>query len=108
MISREVVDRLVEELDGHSIFHPRALIELGLPLEAVDNLTREHRSSNCVGGQLTSKGRTVDSLFGIYGLDALRWLATAVQADTKNCQATGRGTLAEQYKDAILAAVQAG
>ena len=105
MISKEAVNRLIEELDGHSIFRPGFLIELGLPIEAVDDLTQEHKSSNCAGGQLTTNGRSVESIFGICGLDALRWLAKAVEADTKSCQAIGRGRLAELYKEAILAAV---
>ena len=105
MISKDAVRKLVEELDGHSIFHPRALIELGLPLEAADDLTEEHKSSNAVGGQLIANDKRVESIFGIYGIDALRSIAKAVNADTSSVTASGRGTRAEQYKDAILSAI---
>lgn len=105
MISKDAVRKLVEELDGHSIFHPRVLIELGLPLEAADDLTKEHKSTNDVGGQLIANGKRVESIFGIGGIDALRWIAKAVNADTRRCQAMGRGRLAELYKESILSAI---
>lgn len=105
MISKDAVRKLVEELDGRSIFTPRVLIEFGLPLHAADDLTKEHKSCNEAGGQLVKGNKRVESIFGIDGIDALRWIAKAVNADTRNCQAIGRGTLAELYKAAILAAI---
>jgi len=85
--------------DGHGIVRPEALVDAGLPVEVVAHLTRTHRSDGSPKGTLFVDGRPVESLTGVYGLDALRFLAAALGVEYRD--AIGRGFEAQNIKAAL-------
>jgi hypothetical protein len=74
---------------GHNILDPKAFLEAGIPSDVVTHLTRTHKSDGSPKGSIFVRGHAVKSLEGIYGLDALRFFASAL--DVKYKDAIGRG-----------------
>jgi len=85
--------------DGHGIVEPAALIDAGLPEEVVAQLTATHRSGDDHKSTLYVDGRPVEAVTGVYGLDALRFIALAlgVAYPTK----LGRGSQAAAIRSAL-------
>ena len=91
--------KAVEICDGHTIFAPRAFLDAGLPARVVEHLTRTHRSDGSPKGSLYTGGRVVPELKGVYGLDALRFLADGLGVTYG--RKMGRGSQAEAIKRAL-------
>lgn len=109
MMTPETILRLADECDGWSILCPDGLREIGLPDSAAAELAQcfesnpqEYKQTIFVDGKMTNQ------LFGIYSLDLLAWLAEFVSADLSEVVATGRGTRARQFQDAIRARLAEG
>ena len=96
----EVILAAANICDGHTIFKPEAFIKAGLPDGVVDHLTREYRSDTSdPKSTLFVDGQVVKSLTGVYGLQMLRFLASALDVEYR--AALGRGFEAQN----ILAAL---
>jgi len=96
----EVVLRAAAVCDGHTVLDPRAFLDAGLPMDVVDHLTRTHRSDpSHPKSTLFVDGRPVEELSGVYGLDALRFLADAL--GVAYARALGRGFEARNIRAAL-------
>ena len=95
----ETILRAAGLCDGHSILKPQPFIEAGLPQEVVAHLTRTYRSDGSPKGTIFVQGRPVAELEGVYGLDLLRFLATALGVEYR--QALGRGFEAQNIRHAL-------
>lgn len=89
----------VRRCDGHSILKPEALVEAGLPPAVVEHLTTTHRSDGTPKGTIFVAGRAVKELGGVYGLDALRFFASALGVEYRD--AIGRGFEAQNIQTAL-------
>ena len=90
-----------ERCDGHGILSPDAFTDAGLPVEVVAHLTRTYRSDGSPKGTIFVNDEPVKELSGVYGLDMLRFLATAL--DVKYARAMGRGFEARNIQAALRA-----
>ncbi len=97
--SPETILRAASLCDGHSVLKPDAFTEAGLPAEVVEHVTREYRSDGTPKGTLFVNGRAVESLTGVYGLDLLRFLASALGVEYR--PALGRGFEATNIVSAL-------
>jgi hypothetical protein len=97
----EVIFRAASLCDGHSILKPAALIDAGLPPEVVAHLTTTYKSDGSPKGTIFVGGRAVKRLTGVYGLDALRFLARALDVEYRD--AIGRGFEAQNIRAALHA-----
>ena len=95
----EAILRAAARCDGHCILNPEALTEAGLPPAVVGHLTRTHRSDGTPEGTIFVAGEPVAELRGVYGLDALRFLAAALGVDYP--PALGRGFEAANIRQAL-------
>jgi hypothetical protein len=95
----QVILRAAALCDGHCILKPEALLEAGLPAAVVEHLTATHRSDGTPKGTLFVAGQPVAELRGVYGLDALRFLAAALGVEYR--RALGRGFEAANIRDAL-------
>jgi hypothetical protein len=101
-MTSETIERLTNQCNGWTIHDPDALVELGLPQAEADKLTKVFESDFSRGtSTIFVNGKRTNHLRGIDSLDLLYRLATVVNADCSGCVAIGRGTSAEQYKNAI-------
>ena len=64
--------------DGHNIIDPAALIEAGLPEQAVAYFTETLKSDGTHKGTIFVEGQPVDELAGVYGLRLLEGIAGAL------------------------------
>ncbi|HEY8684787.1 MAG TPA: hypothetical protein VIO57_04195 [Chloroflexota bacterium] len=87
--------------DGHTIFKPQAFLDAGLPNEIVEHVTRKHGSDGSPKGTIFVDGQPVTALTGVYGLDLLRFLATALNVEYRS--AIGRGFEAQNIQSALHA-----
>jgi hypothetical protein len=85
----EVILKAAGHCGGHNILDPKAFLEAGIPPDVVTHLTRTYKSDGSPKGSIFVRGQAVKSLEGIYGLDALRFFAAAL--DVKYKDAIGRG-----------------
>lgn len=85
--------------DGHSILKPEALADAGLPAAVVEYLTNTYQSDGTPKGTIFVAGHPVAELRGVYGLDALRFLAAAL--GVKYRSAIGRGFEAQNIQAAL-------
>lgn len=105
-MTNETVLKLIEECDGWSILDPSGLRQIGLPATWADDLTQCFESDFSRGtSTIHVSGRPTNQLSGIRDLDLLHRLAKHVNANLDGVKAIGRGTRAEQLKDAICAAL---
>lgn len=95
----DIILRAADLCDGHSILKPQAFIEAGLPQEVVNHLTRTYRSDGTPKGTIFVNGRPVQELAGVYGLDLLRFLASALEVEYQS--AMGRGFEAQNIQVAL-------
>ena len=95
----EVILRAADRCDGHGILNPEALTEAGLPPAVVEHLTSTHRSDGTPKGTIFVAGEPVAELRGVYGLDALRFLAAALGVEYPS--ALGRGFEAANIRQAL-------
>jgi len=92
---------VLKHCDGHTIYAPKTFTDIGVPDKLVKSWTSIHESDGTSKGSITSEGRIVEKLEGVYGLSVLTNLTTLLNVDDKSCFAMGRGTLARQYITAI-------
>ena len=97
--SPEVILRAASLCDGHTVFKPEAFTDAGLPVEVVEHLTSEHHSDGSPKGTIFVDGQAVESLKGVYGLDVLRFLASALDLEYRD--AIGRGFQAQNIHAAL-------
>ncbi len=95
----ETILRAAARCDGHGILKPEALTDAGFPAEVVAYLTTRHQSDGSPKGTIFVNGEPVKELTGVYGLDALRFIADAL--DLKYQRALGRGTEAANIRSAL-------
>jgi hypothetical protein len=84
---------------GHNILKPAAMTEAGIPESVVTCLIRTYRSGETPKESLFVDGQRVETLQGIWGLDALRFFAGALDVEYE--QALGRGTEAARIRTAL-------
>jgi len=94
-----VLWRVAEMCDGHGIIDPTALIEAGLPAEAVSYFTETLKSDGTPKGTIFVDGQPVDSLIGAYGLRLLEAIAGAL--DVTYPSFMGRGYQARAIQSAL-------
>lgn len=95
----ESILRAASLCDGHAILKPEALTDAGLPPAVVQHLTRTYHSDGSPKGTIYVDGRAVKMLAGVYGLDALRFLAAGLGVDYR--PAIGRGSEAANIQAAL-------
>lgn len=101
------IEKVLDQCEGHDILCPDKLEGLGLPAEFVAKVTRIFESDfSRPTSTLFVEGRAVNQLRGVAGLDLLWAIAKEVDADTSRCCAMGRGTQADQLKEAITEQLQ--
>ncbi len=98
-LSPEILLKAASLCDGHSILKPEAFIEAGLPADVVEYLTRSYKSDGSPKGTIFVAGRPVKELKGVYGLDVLRFLASALGVEYRS--AIGRGFEAQNIQQAL-------
>src|SRR4051794_16391597 len=97
--SPEAILRAASLCDGHSILKPDALVAAGLPADVVEHLTTRYESDGSPKGTIFVGGRAVRRLTGVYGLDALRFMAAALGVEYRD--AIGRGFEAQNIRAAL-------
>ena len=95
----EVILRAAARCDGHTIFKPEAFTDAGLPAEVTQLFTRTYKSDGSPKGTIFVKGQPVKTLAGVYGLDLLRFIASALGVEYR--QAMGRGFEAQNIQIAL-------
>ena len=95
----EVILRAADVCDGHTIFKPEAFTQAGLPLEVVELHTRNYNSDGSHKGTIFVEGEPVEKLLGVYGLDLLKFVASALRIDYPS--ALGRGSQARKIQMAL-------
>ena len=95
----ETILAAADRCDGHTIFKPEAFLDAGMPHEVVELQTRRHGSDGSPKGTIFVDGQPVDALTGVYGLDLLRFLASALGVEYRS--AFGRGTEARHIQAAL-------
>lgn len=85
--------------DGHTIFKPEAFLDVGLPQPVVDYCTHDHASDGSPKGTIFVNGQPVKELSGVYGLDLLRFLASAL--GVTYARKFGRGSQAGAIQSAL-------
>jgi len=98
-LPREVILKAAGRCDGHNILDPKAFMDAGIPDAVVTHLTRTYQSDGSPKGSIFVNGKAVRSLKGIYGLDALRFFASALGVEYKD--AIGRGFEASNIHSAL-------
>lgn len=102
----EVILRAAGRCDGHSILKPEALTDAGLPSAVVEHLTATYRSDGTPKGTIFVDGEPVKELRGVYGLDVLRFFASALGVEYRD--AIGRGFEAQNIQTALRRHFEAG
>ncbi len=95
----EVILRAAGHCDGHSILKPELFIQAGLPQEVVDHVTRTYTSDGSPKGTIFVRGQPVKECQGVYGLDLLRFIASAIDLDYRS--PLGRGFVAQNIQQAL-------
>jgi acyl CoA:acetate/3-ketoacid CoA transferase len=98
-LSPDVILKATGLCDGHSIMKPEAFTDAGLPAEVVKHLTHTYKSDGSPKGTIFVKGKPVKELSGVYGLDMLRFIASALGVEYR--QAMGRGFEAQNIQIAL-------
>lgn len=100
--SSEIILKAAALCDGHTIFKPEAFTDLGLPVEIVNHLTANYTSSDGDPKYtIYVKGIAVKQLKGVYGLDVLRFIASALNVEYEG--KFGRGSQAHAIQQALYA-----
>lgn len=100
-IDPKIVLAAADICDGHTIFTPDAFLEIGVPQELVDRCTFEHESdfSNPKYTISGPDGKPLETLKGVYGLDALASMVRDFDLDYE--PKLGRGFQARVYQEAL-------
>lgn len=101
-ITVPTVLKVADAMDGHTIFEPEYLLELGLPAHVVEAYTVVFKSdlSHAKATIFDNKtGKPVKEQKGIYGLNLLTGLANSLQVKYPGC--LGRGTQAAKIRKAL-------
>jgi hypothetical protein len=85
--------------DGHTIVKPEAFLAAGLPQEIVEHVTRSHGSDGSAKRTIFVHGQPVKELSGVYGLDLLKFLASALAVPYE--RKLGRGSQAQAIQSAL-------
>lgn len=100
-IPASVVLAAADLCDGHTIFEPKAFLDVGVPQELVDRCTNTYESdfSNPKYTISGPDGKAVNQMRGIYGLDALSSMIRdfGIVAPAK----FGRGSQAYVWRDEL-------
>ena len=99
---RQALLRAVRLCDGHAILDPQAFLDAGLEPELVDACTETHKSDfSDPKRTLSQGGLPVAELRGIYGLNFLRRIASAL--GVPYAAKLGRGSQAHEIQRVLLA-----
>ena len=105
--SPDAILKSADRCDGHCILDPQAFLSVGLPAEVVAHLTRRHKSDlSDPKATLIVDGEAVKELSGVYGLELLQFLATALGVGFT--RALGRGREACNIQAALHEHFQRG
>jgi len=94
-----VLWRIATMCDGHGIIDPQAIIDAGLPADAVAYFTETLKSDGTPKGTIFVEGHPVDSLDGVYGLRLLEAIAAALNVSYPSFM--GRGYQARAIQAAL-------
>jgi len=100
-IDPKIVLAAADNCDGHTIFEPKMLIDLGVPQELVDRCTQVYES-NFDDPKYTISGpdgQPVEQLTGVYGLDVLESMVR--DFDLKYEPKFGRGSQARVFQEIL-------
>jgi acyl CoA:acetate/3-ketoacid CoA transferase len=97
--SPETILKAADRCDGHGILKPEAFVDAGLPAAVIHHLTRTYKSDGSPKGTIFVQGEPVKELSGVYGLDMLRFLASALGVEY--APALGRGLEARRIQAAL-------
>jgi hypothetical protein len=95
----EVILRAAALCDGHTILDPKAFLDAGLPVALVEHLSHTHSSDGTPKGTIFVDGQPVPEVQGVYGLDLLRFIASALDVDYPSC--LGRGFQASAIRESL-------
>ncbi len=100
-VDTQVLLRVVEQLDGHTLLKPAWLVEQGLSEKLVKLHTRRYASdwSSPKTMIFGPDGKVVPQLEAVYSLDLLAAIAREFQLEAGEC--LGRGTQAAEYRRVI-------
>lgn len=100
------IEHLLNDIgdDGHTIWDPVVL--KGFPQWFIDKHTKTYHSDGTGKGSITSEGKLVDSLEGVYGLQVLASLCNQLNLETHSFH--GRGSQAREYTRALREWVKGG
>ncbi len=97
---KAVLTKVIQSIDGHTIYDPKQFTELGLDGDIVAAFTKTLRSGNTPKETIfDDDGRKVASLKGVYGLDLLEFIAGTFGAESWKM---GRGSRAAHLTEQIL------
>jgi hypothetical protein len=100
-IPASVVLAAADICDGHTIFDPKAFLDVGVPQELVDRCTNIYESdfSNPKYTISGPDGKPVNHMRGVYGLDMLNSMVRDFDILTE--PKFGRGSQAQVWKEAL-------
>jgi hypothetical protein len=98
-MDKEVLKKVVTSVDGHTIYDPKKFTEAGLSKNLVSAFTRVHESGSHPKEQITSQGKVVDSLGGVYGLQLLEFIAGCFDVSSWKM---GRGSRADHLSEQLV------
>jgi len=100
-VDREVVLRVAEICDGHTIFKPEAFTEAGAPAALIAQHTTAYESDlSCAKATIFVDGKPVTQCVGVYGLDVIEQINDDLGLPSP--WQTGRGFRAQQCHANIL------
>ena len=100
-LDKDVVLAAASLCDGHGIFDPQALLDLGVPADVVEHNTTTYESDGSPKGSISnSRGDLLATCRGVYGLHFLEYLAGCFSLRYQ--RAFGRGTQARRIQEALF------
>jgi hypothetical protein len=100
---KAILRAVASDCDGHTIYLPQHFIEKGLDAAVVAAFDRVHESTGGKG-DITSGGRKVKVLQGVYGLEILEFICGVFAIDSWKM---GRGSRAVDLAEQLIAAPDA-
>lgn len=100
-IPNAVVLAAADLCDGHTIFDPKAFLDVGVPTELVDRCTKVYESDFSDPKYTISgpDGKPVNQMPGVYGLDALASMIRDFNISAPN--KLGRGSQAQVWREEL-------
>ena len=98
-----VIKKVAETMDGHTIFEPNVLINLGVPEHVSDHYVKTFKSNPNDPKWIiyNADGEPVNQMQGVYGLTVLEDIAAAFGVKGRGFY--GRGSQAREWQRAINA-----